>query len=342
MQVSIVIPTFNRLPRLKRVLAALHKQTVAPEEFEVIVVSDGSTDGTDAYLRSVQTPLRLVPVLQPNRGVAAARNAGVAQAQGELIVFLDDDVVPAPDLISEHLQLHAAHGENMVVLGPMLTPDDAALQPWVQWEQAMLIKNYAAMQQGRWSPTPRQFYTGNASLARQHIVEAGGFNEAFRRAEDVELAYRLAARGLRFVFHAEAIGYHYAERSFGSWLATPYAYGRNDVLFAREGGQSWLLPVVFEEIHYRKKLIQWLVRHCLDRPLASAAVVTALRWLAAIGAYSGWDKLPQHAYSGIFNLRYYQGVADELGGRAAFFHEMRRAKLLLSSGADAEQPMTGA
>lgn len=335
MQLSIVIPTYNRLPRLQRVLAALHQQTVAPERFEVVVVSDGSTDGTDAYLHGAHTPFRLIPVCQPNRGVAAARNAGVAHARGELVLFLDDDVVPAPQLVAEHLHQHAIHGENIVLLGPMLTPPDFTLQPWVQWEQAMLTKHYAAMQQGCWTPTPRQFYTGNASLRRRHILEAGGFNEAFRRAEDVELAYRLEDRGLRFVFHPDAIGYHYAERSFKSWLATPYAYGRNDVRFTRDCGQRWLLPVIFQEFHDRNALIRALVRQCLDRSARSTATVAALRWLAAGGARCGLHTLARHAYSGIFNLRYYQGIADELGGRDAFLRAIARTTFTLSDATDA-------
>ena len=68
----------------------------------------------------------------------------------------------------------------------------------------------------------------NTSLGSHHIL--GGFDASFRRAEDVELAYRLAKQGLRFLFNPKAIGYHVAERSFNSWIAIPYAYGRNYVI----------------------------------------------------------------------------------------------------------------
>ncbi|GAB4216651.1 MAG: glycosyltransferase family 2 protein [Roseiflexaceae bacterium] len=319
---SIIIPTYNRLDRLRRVLGALERQTVAPDRFEVVVVVDGATDGTDAFLADYRGPLRLTPVVQPNSGVAAARNNGVARASGELILFIDDDVVPAPDLLAEHLATHASSAEPTVVLGPMLTPDDFAMLPWVRWEQAMLMKQYEAMLAGEWAPSARQFYTGNSSLGRAHILAAGGFDERFRRAEDVELAFRLSDLGLRFVFNPKAIGYHYAERSFGSWITTPYMYGRNDVIFAREKGQEWLLPKVRVEFRKRHPLVRAVVRACLGRQVPSALMIGGLRLAAEAGSRLRLEPVARAAYSGIFNLRHYQGVADELGGREHFFAQL--------------------
>ena len=93
-RLSVVIPTYNRVERLTKVLSALAKQTVARCEFEVIVVSDGSTDGTDEYLENVDLPYRLVYSRQPNTGPSAARNHGTRLATGEIVLFIDDDVLP--------------------------------------------------------------------------------------------------------------------------------------------------------------------------------------------------------------------------------------------------------
>lgn len=330
MRLSIILPTYNRLDRLRRVLVGLERQTDPLTETEVIVISDGSSDGTDAWLAgraraaTPETRFRLTPIFQPNQGVAAARNAGLRQAAGGLVLFIDDDVVPAPQLVAEHRTTHAARGDGVIVLGPMLTPPGFRMQPWVRWEQAMLAKQYDSMVAGQWAPTARQFYTGNTSLARRYLMEAGGFDATFRRAEDVELAYRLAQRGLCFVFNPNAIGYHYAERSFRSWLQIPYMYGRNDVIFTREKGQHWLLPTIWDEYaHARHTFIRGLVRLCLDRPPLTGPVLLALRVIAALGDRLGIETLPRLAYSGIFNLRHYQGIADELGGRDAFFRGAR-------------------
>jgi GT2 family glycosyltransferase len=323
---SIVLPTYNRMDRLQRVLAGLEEQDFPREHFELIVVSDGATDGTNDFLNQVSTPLQLRPIFQRNQGVAAARNHGVYRALGQIILFIDDDVVPAKRLLSEHWQTHSRHNGDIVLMGPMLTPPGFAMSPWVLWEQTMLSKQYDSMLNGHWQPTARQFYTGNTSLAREHILAAGGFDPAFRRAEDVELAYRLADRGLRFLFNPKAIGYHFAERTFGSWLEIPYAYGRNDVIFTRKKGQGWLLPAIMNEFHTRHYLVKFLTRAFLNRPLLSVAAITALRLVGQTGHLLRLPFLPRYAYSGIFNLRHYQGIADELGGRHAFFEALAQAR----------------
>ncbi len=323
-KVSVVIPTYNRLHRLKQVLDAFAQQTFAHTDFEILVISDGSSDGTHEYLAQLTTPYRLNWRTQANQGPAVARNTGIAQAQGEYILFVDDDVVPTATLIAEHMHIHNLHGDKAVVLGPMLTPQDFAMSPWVRWEQAMLVKQYQSMLKGRWQPTARQFYTGNTSLLRQHLLTAGGFDPMFRRAEDVELAYRLSDRGLHFVFNPNAVGYHYAERSFRSWIETPYTYGRNEVIFARDKKQNWLLAAVFEEFQMRNPLIRVLVRLCLDRRAISMQMVSLLKMLGQQGDRFGLERMVEMTHSGMFNLRYYQGIADELGGRIQFFGQVQQ------------------
>ena len=155
---SIIVPTYNRLERLKRVLAGLESQSYDPASFQVIVVSDGSTDGTAEFLSTASYSFDLQPVLQENQGVAVARNNGIAAADGDLLLFIDDDVVPKPELVAEHLACHQTYGEKTVVLGPMLSPPDFQMSPWVNWEQAMLVKQYNAMVNGVYEPTSRQFY----------------------------------------------------------------------------------------------------------------------------------------------------------------------------------------
>jgi len=329
MKISVVIPTYNRLDSLKRVFAALEKQSLSFTDFEVIVVSDGAADGTNDYLRTFNPPYPIKPIFQTNTGVAAARNAGIQAATGDLLLFLDDDVVPTPELLAQHLNTHSNFGESdtVVVLGPMLTPPDFEMAPWVQWEQTMLVKQYEAMHNGEWEPTARQFFTGNTSLAKRHLLMSGGFDTRFRRAEDVELAYRLADAGLKFVFNGQAVGYHYAERSFDSWLNTPYAYGVNDVIFAQEKGQIWLLPVIWREFRGRNSLVRGMTNLCLGRPLISKISTTALAKIALFSHKLHQSPITNMAFSGIFNLRYYEGVADQLGGRDSFFKGLNQVNV---------------
>ena len=76
-------------------------------------------------------------------------------------------------------------------------------------KNTILEAQYHDMITGKYAPTARQFYTGNASLAAKWLRRAGGFDESFKRAEDIELVYRLEDMGLRFHFNPQAIGYHY-------------------------------------------------------------------------------------------------------------------------------------
>jgi GT2 family glycosyltransferase len=321
---SIIIPTFNRLARLKSVITALEKQTVPLGDFEVIMISDGSKDGTDEYLQGYTQPLDLKAHFQQNQGPAAARNLGISQASGEIVIFLDDDVVPEPELVHEHIQAHA-EADNIVVLGPMLTPTDMHLSPWTQWEQEMLAKQYAAMETGQWQPTARQFYTGNSSIARHHLVTSGGFDPSFRRAEDVELAYRLEQAGLRFVFQPRAAGHHYAVRSYTSWTEIAYAYGRNDVIFHQSKGYEAVLPTLYWEFKKRHLGIRFSTWICMDHPFPSGALSWVYKAIAMAGYRLSLKGLSRLACSVIFNLRYHQGVSDHLGGRRKFFQAISKA-----------------
>ena len=172
-RLSVVVPTYNRRDRLARVLAALERQNTPASQFEVVVVDDGSTDGTSDWLASFKSSYALQHVRLSNGGPARARNVGVERAAGEIVLFIDDDVEPTPELISEHLRFHAAE-RDIVVIGPLASLPSYP-QPWVTWEQAMVESQYQAMQRGDWAPTFRQFWTGNASVAKAHVLGAGGF-----------------------------------------------------------------------------------------------------------------------------------------------------------------------
>src|SRR5947209_12797417 len=122
LDVSIVVPTYNRRASLERLLRALDEQTYPFDRFEVIVIDDGSDDGTPEQLQALTTRYQLRVLGQPHQGPAAARNMGVSNAEAPLILFLDDDVVPTRDLIAVHIATHAAGGPTAVVIGPMSPP----------------------------------------------------------------------------------------------------------------------------------------------------------------------------------------------------------------------------
>jgi GT2 family glycosyltransferase len=321
--VTVVVPTYNRIDRLRRVLDALSTQTYPADYLELVVVSDGSSDGTEAYLAERTMPFDFVVAQQENAGPAAARNRGTKLASGDIVLFVDDDVVAAPDLVARHASHH--DDNRQVVIGPMLTPDGFAMSPWVRWEQAMLYRQYEAMARGDYRPTYRQFYTGNASLPRASILDLGGFDTTYRRAEDVELSYRLSRTGHRFVFDPHAVGLHYAERPFRSWLQMARDYGANDVAFAHDHGRGDILEIVRNEFPRRNPLVRWTALVCAGSDVRESGATAVLRATMALASRMQLDRVTASALSGLYNLAYYGGMAGALGGRRAFHAAVKGA-----------------
>ncbi len=313
--VSVITPTYNRRASLLTTLRALAQQTVAPSSFEVLVISDGSTDGTTEACADLSVPYALRYFEQDHQGPAAARNLGLREARGELIVFLDDDVVPDPELIAAYVALHEEH-PHAVGIGPLLPPPNMRLQSWVQWEEKTLLAQYDDMAAGKWTPSFRQFYTGNASVPRQDVLDAGGFDESLRRAEDVELAFRMRDRGMDFHFSAAARGLHYARRTFRSWFDIPRAYAQADLLMAVPPERYWLLLLIGREFNRRHAVVQKLGQFCVGHPRRCAAVVrlcaASARTFALIPLKIS-QKVSSGLFSIVFNLRYWQALAEGMG-----------------------------
>ncbi len=228
MKLSIIIPTYNNRQRLEMTLAYMEKQDLNKNIFEVILVNDGSNDGTTEYLESYRTNLNLTVINQINMGQAKARNNALARAEGEVVLFIDDDVLGDCDFIRNHYECHLQSQEsNLVVVGRIKNI------PFSQYIMAMhTIKNekgalcssldqfvqkdvYLNIREHIWNSKLDYvswlgFTTANVSLRRKSILDAGGFDENFIGwgPEDVELGYRLKSNGASFVFHSEIVNYH--------------------------------------------------------------------------------------------------------------------------------------
>lgn len=313
-RISVVIPTFNRKESLRRTLSALERQEGPP--FEVLVVSDGCNDGTDEMVRElsdrVPHPLRLLT--QANAGPARARNRGIQEARGEIILFLDDDVEPASDFLA----IHAAHHDRdpqLAVIGPMLPdPQLEWREPsWIAWEHLALQKEYTRLETGFWpAASPNHFYTGNASVSRSHLLAAGGFDESFKRQEDVELAFRLMRqRGVRFKFEPKAVGIHRPQRTFESWLRVPYSYGALDVIRAQRGDIHW--DRVQHAYRGRNRVTRALAILILICPPATYPIRALLLATAEAAYRLRIRPVFTAALSAVYNLRYLEGARAELG-----------------------------
>lgn len=114
--VSVVIPTYNKKDFLEITLTALGFQTYPLEKYEIVVINDGSTDGTETLVSSLKVPYQINYTHQENQGYSGARNRGIEKASGKTIIFIDDDCIPTPTFIESHMENHQK-GDNSVVLG---------------------------------------------------------------------------------------------------------------------------------------------------------------------------------------------------------------------------------
>ena len=114
--VSVVIPTYNKKDFLEITLTALGLQTYPPDKYEVVIINDGSTDATETLVASLKMPYQINYTRQENKGSSAARNRGIEQAKGETIIFIDDDCIPSHTFIERHMRFHRER-DNFSVIG---------------------------------------------------------------------------------------------------------------------------------------------------------------------------------------------------------------------------------
>ena len=236
LEVSVVIPTHNRLEVLTEVLSALVRQEGAPP-FEVVVVDDGSTDGTAEWLRNRTFDLALRVFTQENRGPAAARNTGVAVAAGRLVAFLGDDTVPAVGWLAAHRAAHRRHGDDprLAVIGYTGWHRRMRLTAFLRYiNEHGLQFGYALIRDPEDVPF-NFFYTSNLSLPRDLLL-AEPFDLRFPYAawEDIELAYRLKkTRGLHMVYEPSATVAHDHPTDLARFAARQERAGYCAVVFYR-------------------------------------------------------------------------------------------------------------
>ncbi len=301
---TVVVPTYDRLPILKKCLMALEDQQGDPliRGYEVIVVDDGSTDETVTYLESNRDVFPHVRLFQQShQGAAAARNLGVEKAQGDFIIFIDSDVVVTEEFLPSHAQGlckgGAKFGEKVFTYGRVVNTcnfENPGAEPYK-------VTDFSAA----------YFATGNVAIARTWLQQAGLFDTEFQLYgwEDLELGVRLKKLGLKLIKCPEAVGYHWHPpfilTDIPSLIDREIQRGRMGVLFYRKH-PTWNVRMMIQMTMFHRllwgllsiggnlnertlsPLLQWLIKRGKPQ-LALEIARIFLNWYNVQGVYAAYQ-----------------------------------------------------
>jgi len=201
--------------------------------FELVVAIDGSTDGTAEALAALGVPYPLQIVHGPGRGRAAACNDAIRAAGGEVVLVLDDDMEPEPQLVERHAS-HHPRGSRRCVLGAVPVSDEDRT-PTARYIARRFADHMTRLSRPDHTFVARDFYTGNTSIRREVMLEVGAFDERFTAYgnEDVELFLRLRAAGVELSFDETAVARQRYGKTFAGLLRDTVDKGTTSVVLAR-------------------------------------------------------------------------------------------------------------
>jgi glycosyltransferase involved in cell wall biosynthesis len=218
---SVIIPTFKRVEMLRNLLNSLAGQ-ITDYRYEVIVVNDYPGDDLSPLeLEYSDTSVRVIN-LSEDHGRSVARNTGVRNSSGDVLIFLDDDMTVVKGFVEAHMRAHQEAGR--AVIGNIISAPEFASDPLARYIERQGAKK---RKPGEQLP-PHCFRTGNGSILRKDFLAVGMFDESFRTyGEDLDLSMRLSGHGLDFYFAEEAISYNHDPPDLGDMLAKMREWGKD-------------------------------------------------------------------------------------------------------------------
>lgn len=327
---SVVVATYNRPQSLALLLEGLAKQTLPRDDFEVVVVDDGSAEDVTPVVSRFEQALSVTLLRQENSGVAVARQRGVERASGRIIVFLDDDMRVREDFVAQHLAQHDGH-DDRVILGRLLAPAGEQISLFER-SHAYRLDRLAELWTAPGSVSGHNVYTGNMSLPRELFFRAGGFDKAFF-IEDTELGVRLQAVGAQFFFAPLAASEHASDHmSLDAWLRRAVKEGRGWVqLMRKHPGALEASPwSMFTQI---KPVFRPVIAGAVVSPPAGEKLA---RWIykgAEAADSAGMNHMAMRAIRLVYSLQFFAGVRAETGTVSDVVKDYRRFRKLARTAA---------
>ncbi|MBN2298378.1 MAG: glycosyltransferase, partial [Deltaproteobacteria bacterium] len=274
--ISIIIPTYNRAGLLCRSLESLISQSIAKDDYEVIVIDDGSTDETKDVCEQLADELPLFYLRQQNAGISAAKNLGIFAARASILFFFDDDDIADGRLLEEHLKTHETYPqENIAVLGYTTWAPELRINRVMQFvtEIGHFLFSYSHLKDGQECDFT-YFWGGRSSCKRSLLVKHGVFDQQFRfGSEDIELGFRLSRFGLKVIFNRQAKSYMLRPVTYEQFCQRCIKQGRSQYFFSKKHN----VPLIRQYCMVEKAEGKWrFVSPRLETKMKRVREITAL------------------------------------------------------------------
>jgi len=263
-ELSVIIPTYNRKDALRECIFSLLNQDYPGEKYEIIIVDDGSSDGTAALIAALSQEYPNLQYLQrPHQGPAAARNVGIKYSHGAIIALTDNDCIPASDWVRNILEKHNLY-KDVLAIGGLTEVNSHNIKAAV----SQSLSNGAMSAQINNRKEYIFFPTCNVSFKEEYLKE--GFNELFPlpAGEDLEFFWRIFKAGNKFLYDGKIRVFHNCHPNFKSFLKQAYMYGKGNFLV--------------QHLHQ-------------DHPLLKEILPGGL-WRFALGTWINFLKIPRFSY----------------------------------------------
>jgi GT2 family glycosyltransferase len=241
-KVSVIIPTYNGKHKISNVLTSLSAQSF--KDFELLIIIDGSTDKTEDFLKENNFGIDFKIHSQENKGRAAVRNKGAVLAEGSLLIFLDDDMRPAPDFISAHLAHHKKNPGSILSGVQVDDPGKAKtdFQKYKCWLSNQWNDSISKFQDLPQAIEHLYITAANFSISKYVFFEIGGFDENLRDCEDYDLAIRAHQKGVPVYFSTTAFAWHDEFSSPSSFIKRQREYNQSHKILVKKD------PIKFHQL----------------------------------------------------------------------------------------------
>ena len=233
LQLSVVMATYNRRKLLPRTIESIINQDLNPNCFELVIVVDGSTDGTTEYLKSLRTEFAIRIIEQHNQGLSVALNRGISSSRGDIVLLVDDDLVLHPSNLRIHVEAHSSN-EPLVVHGPVYVAResvDSVATDWIREGVNEEIRRW----EGGWTWPDDANIDPNYSAPRVALLDSGGYDENFKWRQNCEFGVRLVKMGLRIVYEPKAIAHHVYSKTTQEFLDVQVrSWGAEEILLLQK------------------------------------------------------------------------------------------------------------